>query len=143
MLDASPMPKSVLSSRERKKINCLGREFTAYLFVVEWIGIYKGKHWLLSLLDGDTISPPLGEEFHFLIMDRLLRDNRGAVIMKDPSFLICGEWIVETRNFSFLTSLLGHLYHLIMIIWPGGFNSRPGSVYFGMGGISLWADLLY
>ena len=49
----------------KKKINCLKREFTAYLFVVEWISIYKGKQWLLSLLDGDTISPPLGEEFPF------------------------------------------------------------------------------
>ena len=37
----------------------------AYLFVVEWVGIYKEKLWLLSLLDGDTVSLPLGEEFHF------------------------------------------------------------------------------
>ena len=63
--------------------------------------------------------------------------------MKDPSFLICGEWVVETGHFSFLMSLLGRLYHLIMIIWPGGFNSRPGPVYFGIGRISLWAELLY
>ena len=36
-----------------------------YLFVVEWIGIYKEKLWLLSLLDSDTVSLPLGEEFTF------------------------------------------------------------------------------
>ena len=61
--------------------------------------------------------------------------------MKDPSFLICGEWIIETGHFSLLTSLLGCLYHLI--IWHGGFNSRPGPVYFGMGRISLLVKLLY
>ena len=76
-------------------------------------------------------------------MDRLLRDNEGAVIMKVPSFLICGEWIMETRNFFFPTSLLDCLYHLIMIIWPSGFNSRPLPVYFGMGRTSLWAELRY
>ena len=65
------------------------------------------------------------------------------MIVKDPSFLICGEWIMETGHFSFLTSLLGRLYHLIMIIRSGGFNSRPGHVYFGMSRISLWAELLY
>ena len=37
----------------------------AYLFVVEWVGIYKEKLWLLSLLDSDTVSPPLGEGFSF------------------------------------------------------------------------------
>ena len=68
-------------------------------------------------------------------MDRLLRDNGEAVIMKDHSFLICGAWIMMTRNFSFHTSLLGRLYHLI--IWHGGLNSGPGPVYFGMGRISL------
>ena len=36
-----------------------------YLSVVEWIGIYKGKWWLLSLLDGDTVSLLMGEEFPF------------------------------------------------------------------------------
>ena len=34
----------------------------AYLFVVEWVGIYK---WLLFLLDSDTVSLRLGEEFPF------------------------------------------------------------------------------
>ena len=63
--------------------------------------------------------------------------------MKDSSFLNCGKWIMETEHFSFLTSLLGRLYHFIMIIWPGGFNSRPEPVYFGMGRISLWVELLY
>ena len=62
--------------------------------------------------------------------------------MKDPSFLICGEWIMETGHFSFPTSLLGHLYHLIMIIWSSCFNSRPGPVY-SMGRTSLWAELRY
>ena len=42
--------------------------------------------------------------------------------------------------FSLLHEFLGHLYHLIT--WQGGFNSRPGPVYFGMGRISLWAKLL-
>ena len=37
----------------------------AYLFVVERVGIYKEKSWLLSLLDSDTVSLPLGEEFPF------------------------------------------------------------------------------
>ena len=37
----------------------------AYLFEVEWVGIYKEKLWLLSLLDSDTVSLPLGEEFPF------------------------------------------------------------------------------
>ena len=59
------MPKSVISSRERKRSTALGASSLHTFFVVEWIGIYKGKQWLLSLLDGDTISPPLGEEFTF------------------------------------------------------------------------------
>ena len=37
----------------------------AYLFVVECVGIYREKLWLLSLLDSNTVSLPLGEEFHF------------------------------------------------------------------------------
>ena len=61
--------------------------------------------------------------------------------MKDPYFLICGVWIMETRHLSFHTCLLGRLHHLIT--WHGGFDFGPGSVYFGMGRISLWADLLY
>ena len=61
--------------------------------------------------------------------------------MKDPSFLIRGARIMETRHFSFHTSLLGRLYHLIN--WHGGFNSRPGPMYFGMSRISLWAEFLY
>ena len=77
--------------------------------------------------------------FIFLIMDRLLRDNRGVMIMKDPSFLIRGVWIMETGHFSFHTSLLSRLYHLI--IWHGGFNSESGPVYFGMDRISPWAEL--
>ena len=33
--------------------------------MVEWVGIYKGKYRSLSLLDGDTVSLLLGEEFPF------------------------------------------------------------------------------
>ena len=55
--------------------------------------------------------------------------------MKDHYFLIYGAWIMETGHYSFHTSLLGHLYHLI--IWHGGFNSEPEPAYFGMGRISL------
>ena len=79
--------------------------------------------------------------FIFLIMDRLLKDNGRVVIMKDPYFLICGEWIMGIGHFSFPTSLLGCLYHLIT--WRGGFNSGLGSVYFSMGKISLWVELRY
>ena len=61
--------------------------------------------------------------------------------MKDPSFLICGASIMDTGHFSFHTSLLDRLYQLI--IWHGGFNFGPGLMYFGMGMISLWAELLY
>ena len=85
------------------------------------------SHWMRSFL--------------FLIMHRLLRDNRGAVIMKDPSFLICGVWIMETGHISFNTGLLGRLHHLIT--WHGSFDSVPRSVYFGIGRISQWAKLLY
>ena len=42
--------------------------------------------------------------------------------------------------FSLLHEFLGCLYRLIT--WQGGFNSRPGPVYFGMGRISLWGELL-
>ena len=61
--------------------------------------------------------------------------------MKDPSFLICGAWIMKTGHFSFHTSILGRIYH--WIIWHGGSNSRLGHMFFGMGRISLWAELLY
>ena len=37
----------------------------AYLFMVELVGVYKERLWLLSLLDSDTVSLPLGEEFPF------------------------------------------------------------------------------
>ena len=61
--------------------------------------------------------------------------------MKDPYFLIRGAWIMETGHFSFHTSLLGCLYHLI--IWHGGFNSGSEPVYFSLGRISLWVELPY
>ena len=80
----------------------------AYLFVVEWVGIYKEKLWLLSLLDSHWVR-----SFLFLIMNRLLRDNGGGVIMQDYSFLIRGARIMETRCFSLLHEFLGRLYCLI------------------------------
>ena len=60
----SPMPKSVsfLLKGKNSTFDCV---MIAYIFVVEWVDIYKEKLWLLSLLDGDTVSLPLGEEFHF------------------------------------------------------------------------------
>ena len=42
--------------------------------------------------------------FIFLIMDRLLRDNGGVVIMHDLSFLIRGIRIMEIGHFSFYMS---------------------------------------
>ena len=42
--------------------------------------------------------------------------------------------------FSLLHEFLGRLYQLIT--WQGGFNFGPRPVYFGMGRISLWAELL-
>ena len=46
---------------------------------------------------------------------------------------------METGCFSLLHEFLSCLYCLIT--WQGGFNSRPRPVYFGMGRISLWAEL--
>ena len=60
----SLMPKSV-SFLLKGKNSTIDDVLIAYLFVVEWVGIYKGEYWLLSLLDGDTISLSLGEEFPF------------------------------------------------------------------------------
>ena len=42
--------------------------------------------------------------------------------------------------FSLLHEFLGRLYRLI--IWRGGLNSEPRPMYFGMGRILLWAELL-
>ena len=47
---------------------------------------------------------------------------------------------METGRFSLLHEFLGCLYCLIT--WQGGFNSRPGPAYFGIGRILLWAELL-
>ena len=58
------MPKSV-SFLLKGKNSSVDGVMIAYLFMVEWVGIYKKKLWLLSLLDSDTVSLPLGEEFHF------------------------------------------------------------------------------
>ena len=60
----SPMPKSV-SFLLKGKNSTVDGIMIAYLFVVEWVGIYREKLWLLSLLDSDTVSLPLGEEFPF------------------------------------------------------------------------------
>ena len=63
-LAGSPMPKSV-SFLLKGKNSTVDDVMIAYLFVVEWVGIDKEKLWLLCLLDSDTVSLPLGEEFHF------------------------------------------------------------------------------
>ena len=60
----SPMPKSA-SFLLKGKNSTIHGVMIAYLFVVEWVSIYKGKLWLLSFLDGDTVSFPLDEEFPF------------------------------------------------------------------------------
>ena len=64
MLVGSPMPKSA-SFLLKGKNSTLDDVMIAYLFMVEWVGIYREKLWLLSLLDSDTVSLPLDEEFHF------------------------------------------------------------------------------
>ena len=60
----SPMPKSA-SFLLKGKNSTIHNVMNAYLFVVEWVGIYKEKLWLLSLLDSDTVSLPMGGEFPF------------------------------------------------------------------------------
>ena len=52
-----------------------------YLFVVEWVSIYREKLLLLSLLYSDMVSLPLGEEFLFPYHGPTVRDNGGVVIM--------------------------------------------------------------
>ena len=58
------MPKSASFLLKGKK-SIIDGIMIAYLFVVEWVDIYKEKLWLLSLLDNDTVSLPLGDEFPF------------------------------------------------------------------------------
>ena len=58
------MPKSDSFLLKGKNSNVDG-VMIAYLFVVEWVGIYREKLWLLFLLNSDMVSLPLGEEFHF------------------------------------------------------------------------------
>ena len=60
----SPEPKSASFLLKGKNLP-LDDVMIAYLFVVEWVGIYREKLWLFSLLDIDTVSLPLGEEFPF------------------------------------------------------------------------------
>ena len=62
-LAGSPMPKSA-SFLLKGKNSIIDGVMLAYLFVVEWVSIYKEKLWLF-FLDGDTISFALGEEFLF------------------------------------------------------------------------------
>ena len=57
---SSPMPKSA-SFLLKEKNSTIDDVMIAYLFVIDWVDIYKGKLWLLSLLDSDTVSFPLGE----------------------------------------------------------------------------------
>ena len=61
---SSSMPKSASFLLKEKKSTIDG-VIIAYLFRVEWVSIYKEKLWLLSLLDSDTVSLLLGEEFPF------------------------------------------------------------------------------
>ena len=61
--------------------------------------------------------------------------------MHDLSFLIRGMRIMEIGHFSFYMSFLSHLYHLISR--HGDFNSRTWPKCYGMGRVSLWAELLY
>ena len=49
----------------RGKNSTIHSVMIVYLFVVEWVSIYKEKLWLLCLLDSDTVSLPLGDEFSF------------------------------------------------------------------------------
>ena len=60
----SPMPKSAYFLLKGKN-STLDDVMIEYLFVVEWVSIYREKLWLLSLLDSDSVSLPLGEKFHF------------------------------------------------------------------------------
>ena len=60
----SSMPMSV-SFLLKGKNSTVDDVMIAYLFEVEWVGIYKEKLWLLSLLYSDMISLPLGEEFPY------------------------------------------------------------------------------
>ena len=64
VLVGSPIPKSA-SFLLKGKNSTLDDVMIAYLFMVEWVGIYREKLWLLSLLDSDTVSLPLDEEFPF------------------------------------------------------------------------------
>ena len=58
------MPKSAYVLLKGKNSTIDG-VMIAYLFMVEWVDTYKEKLWLLSLLDSDTVSLPLGDEFPF------------------------------------------------------------------------------
>ena len=74
-----PVPKSD-SFLLKGKNSTVDGIMIAYLFMVEWVGIYREKLWLLSLLDSDTVSLPLGEEFPFHCHGSAVRDNGGVVI---------------------------------------------------------------
>ena len=110
--------------------------------MVEWIDIYKGgnndyfPHWMEIRYLSHWVR-----SFLFLIMDQLLRDNGGVVIMHDLSFLIRGMRIMEIGHFSFYMSFSGRLYHLISR--QGDFNSRTWLMCCGMGRVSMWAEFLY
>ena len=58
------MPKSASFLLKMKEFNSRWH-YDCIPFVVEWVGIYREKLCLLSLLDNDTVSLPLGEEFSF------------------------------------------------------------------------------
>ena len=62
----SSMPKSG-SFLLKVKNSTMDDVMIAYLFVAEWVSIYREKLWLLFLLDSDTVSPPIGWGVSFFL----------------------------------------------------------------------------
>ena len=56
---------SQILSYLKRKNSTVDDVMIAYLFVVELVDIFEEKLWLLSLLNSDTVSLSLGEEFPF------------------------------------------------------------------------------
>ena len=108
----SPMPKSA-SFLLKGKNSTIDDVMITYLFVVEWVGIYKEKLWLLSLLNSDTVSLPLGEEFHFpyhgpTVKGQWRSRDHVRFFFLNPWGADHGDWA-----FSLLQEFLGRLYRLI------------------------------
>ena len=109
---SSPMPKST-SFLLKGKNSTIDSVMIAYLFVVECVGIYKEKLWLLSLLDSDTISVPLGEEFPFPYHGPTVK---GLWRIRDHvRFFFPNPWGADHGDwaFSLLHEFLDCLYRLI------------------------------